>query len=269
MLKKMRPITPRGWMNLLRWMIILTVGGIVLSLIFNFAVFLPLGATTPLYGLFSSLVLPIIISSPLFLYVLLKIEELEIQNRRLRRIASTDSLTSCLNRRAFSALVDANLSGIGGRDAGKQGALLVIDADEFKSINDRFGHDRGDEALTLMARLIGSVLREDDLIGRLGGEEFGVYLPGANLHGAAGVAERLRRVVDEADFRPDGSPCKLTVSVGGAVYADEVDFQTLYRGADQMLYEAKRSGRNCIALDHVATAIIGLVGNTESERGVA
>jgi diguanylate cyclase (GGDEF)-like protein len=268
MLKKLRPITPRGWMNLLRWMVTLTLGGMGLSLLFNFAVFLPLGHTTPLYGLYSAVVMPIIISSPLFLYVLLKLEELELQNRRLRKIAATDPLTSCLNRRAFGALVEAGLNGFGGRNAEMGGALLMIDADKFKAINDRYGHDRGDEALTLIARLIGSVLRDEDLVGRLGGEEFGVYLPGANLHGAASVAERLRKVVAEADFRPDGQPCQLTVSVGGAVYAEDIDYRTLYRSADQLLFEAKRSGRNCIALDHV-TAVMPEPDDVVTMQGAA
>jgi diguanylate cyclase (GGDEF)-like protein len=91
----------------------------------------------------------------------------------------------------------------------------MIDADNFKSINDLFGHDAGDEALTIIARSIRTILRAGDLVGRMGGEEFGVYLPDVDQRGAEAVAERIRRSVNLAVFAPDGQQRSLSVSIGG------------------------------------------------------
>jgi diguanylate cyclase (GGDEF)-like protein len=96
------------------------------------------------------------------------------------------------------------------------------------------------------------VLRSADLIGRIGGEEFAVYLPGTTLLIAEAVAERLRRAVHGAAFAPEGKPHQLTVSVGGAVYDRYLPFAELFRLADQQLYAAKQNGRNCIAVTSIA-----------------
>src|SRR5690606_27358019 len=113
--------------------------------------------------------------------------------------ASTDWLTTCLNRRAFTHLVSDHL------EETEVGAFLVIDADHFKFINDHFGHDRGDEALQLMADTIMASVREGDIVGRIGGEEFGVFLPDAGPETARQFGERIRRAVADAPFAPEGT----------------------------------------------------------------
>jgi diguanylate cyclase (GGDEF)-like protein len=128
--------------------------------------------------------------------------------------------------------------------------LLIIDADNFKTINDLYGHDAGDEALTILARSIRSVLSAGDLIGRMGGEEFGVFLPGVDQKAAEQMAERVRRAVQLAQFSPNGDAYMLSVSIGGAVFAQSTNFTELFRIADQRLYGAKRSGRNQAAIVH-------------------
>ncbi len=140
------------------------------------------------------------------------------------------------------------------QEAEGAGALLVIDADHFKAINDRFGHGQGDEALRIISRAIRNSVRGGDLVGRLGGEEFGVFLPGANEMNAADVAERIRRAIADAAFLPNGARCPLSVSVGGAVYEVRIDFSDLFRVADQRLYEAKEAGRNRVQLSSAAKA---------------
>jgi diguanylate cyclase (GGDEF)-like protein len=129
-----------------------------------------------------------------------------------------------------------------------QGALLIIDADNFKTVNDRYGHDRGDEALVKIASTIKSTLRSPDIVGRLGGEEFGVFLPGVGPDQAKLVAERIRQSVSSADFAPSGKPHQLSVSVGGAVFDGQLPFAELFRLADQQLYVAKRDGRNRVSM---------------------
>ena len=129
----------------------------------------------------------------------------------------------------------------------------MIDADDFKSINDLHGHDRGDEALQRIAATIKANVRDDDLVGRIGGEEFGVLLVGADFATAKGVAERIRHAITAIAFEPGGTEHKLSVSVGGAAFDQIVEFGTLYRFADQRLYEAKRCGRNRVHMAPVGT----------------
>lgn len=137
--------------------------------------------------------------------------------------------------------------------------MLIIDADNFKSVNDHFGHDRGDEALIAIAKAIKDMLREPDLVGRLGGEEFGVFLPGASREQAELVAERIRQNVTAARFTPNGHTHPLSVSVGGAVFEKELPFAELFRLADQQLYAAKQSGRNRVAIAPIRPGPISLV----------
>jgi diguanylate cyclase len=172
-----------------------------------------------------------------------KLRDFAIAHYEMSILASHDGLTGCLNRGAFITLVDAYLSDPGER-GGLSCGLLVIDADNFKSINDRFGHSAGDSALRLIALAIKGGIRAADLIGRVGGEEFAVFLPRAELIEAQTIGERIRRAVGAQDFRPLGKPEMLTVSVGGAVFGGPVSFRELFGSADACLYAAKRYGRN-------------------------
>ena len=203
--------------------------------------------------------LPIILAVPLLLFFTSKLRELAIAHRRLTIYASTDSLTQVMNRAAFSTLVEAFLDDLRARADGTNGALLIIDADEFKSINDLYGHDRGDEALVTIAAAIKSMLRAPDIVGRLGGEEFGVFLPGANTDQASLVAERIRHKVAEAQFTPDGPLHQLSVSVGGAVFEKKLPFAELFRLADQQLYAAKQGGRNRVSIAPIRHGGLSLV----------
>jgi diguanylate cyclase len=199
-------------------------------------------------------VIPLILAPPFFVYLLTKLRELAIAHQELMVVASTDSLTACLNRRAFTALVDGYLERIAREQVSREGALLVIDVDHFKHINDEFGHDRGDEALKLIAETIKGALRDIDVVGRIGGEEFSVFLPGLNPNRTEAVAERIRAAVNAATFIADDRACKLSVSVGGTTFDREASFSDLYRRADQRLYSAKRNGRNRVEIEHLAMA---------------
>lgn len=189
------------------------------------------------------------LAAPLLYFFSSKLRELALAHEKLTVYASTDSLTSVLNRGAFTTLVDAYLTQVRNQESGDvNGALLVVDADYFKHINDRYGHDRGDEALKIIAQTIRGTLRGADMVGRIGGEEFGVFLPGSNPTHAEAVAERIRQAVNTVEFLPDGNQRRLSVSVGGAVFERRVPFGELYRTADQLLYEAKEKGRNRVAM---------------------
>ena len=212
---------------------------------FNFPLY---DAQTRLRSLLTDIFLPIGLAVPLLLFFSSKLRELAIAHRRLTIYASTDGLTQVMNRAAFSTLVDAYLKDVRSAEQRATGALLIIDADNFKAVNDRYGHDRGDEALVTIAASIKSMLRAPDLVGRLGGEEFGVFLPGANRDQAEHVAERIRSSVNAAHFLPDGTTHVLSVSVGGAVFDNSLPFSELFRLADQQLYAAKQRGRNRVVI---------------------
>lgn len=195
----------------------------------------------------NNVIIPSIIAPPVLYFLLTKMRALSIAHRRLEIVASTDSLTSCLNRMAFSTMVDAYLERCATSTDGR-GAMLVIDVDHFKRINDSHGHQSGDEALQTIADAIRASLREIDLVGRLGGEEFSVFLPGAHEDQCAVVAERVRSAVEIATFVKDGKRWPLTVSVGAAALRTPTTFSELYRLADLHLYAAKRSGRNRVVV---------------------
>jgi diguanylate cyclase (GGDEF)-like protein len=237
----------QGWSSVTRWTLFGTLGCVLVSIAVNAIIFDDLGMRAVQRSILSATVLPLLLGVPLFFYMSMRMRGLAISNLRLGLIARTDSLTSCLNRGAFTAKVATQLART---DLQPCGALLMIDADNFKAINDLFGHDAGDEALTIIARSIRSVLRSGELVWRMGGEEFGVYLPGVDHRGAEIVAERIRRSVNLAVFAPDSRPLQLSVSIGGAVFEGQVSFSELFRIADQRLYSAKKKGRNRVAVVH-------------------
>jgi diguanylate cyclase (GGDEF)-like protein len=163
--------------------------------------------------------------------------------RRIERLAEIDGLTGVLNRRIVLEAGQRTMNRCR-RDA-RPCALLMIDVDRFKDINDRHGHAVGDRALCAVSTALKLCLRPEDLMGRYGGEEFIVLLPGAHAAEAAAVAERLRRAV--AALQPDWAPgaAPLTISGGIAVMAGQTgDFNELLARADRALYRAKDAGRN-------------------------
>jgi diguanylate cyclase (GGDEF)-like protein len=241
------------WLMLASWTIFGTLGCLAVSLAFNWLSFRDHGPEALRQGMISATVLPVILAGPLFFYLTLKLRELAVANHKLNDLASLDGLTGCLNRRAFASRVESDLDAA--RVARKVGgALLVVDADHFKSINDKFGHDEGDEALRRIAQSIRSVLRSSDALGRLGGEEFGIHLPEANRDIAAEVAERVRVSVAATPFTPAGKRHALSVSVGCVVYDKPAGFRELFSIADERLYAAKHGGRNRVVIDAPALA---------------
>jgi diguanylate cyclase (GGDEF)-like protein len=196
----------------------------------------------------SNITIPLVLAPPFFLLLLTKMRQLAIAQHELMNIAATDSLTSCFNRRAFTALVDGYLERIAAEKTRTKGALLVIDVDHFKAVNDQFGHDRGDEALQIIAESIKGAVRDVDLVGRLGGEEFGVFLPDLDPTMTTSLAERIREAINKAKFCPEGRRYGLSASIGGATFDRRANYSELYRLADQQLYSAKRRGRNRVEI---------------------
>jgi diguanylate cyclase (GGDEF)-like protein len=165
----------------------------------------------------------------------------------LRTAADTDALTQLLNRRGFMSLASRAMADYGDDEA-REFAILMIDLDHFKLVNDTYGHSAGDAVIHRVARMVSTLVRPTDGVGRFGGEEFIVLLSDATARGAEVTAERIRHAV-AADFvAVSDEIINVTLSVGVAtVRATDRDVQDVIERADLALYAAKNSGRNAVA----------------------
>ena len=165
----------------------------------------------------------------------------------LRVRAATDSLTGLPNRGAFLAR-----AGIEFRKARRYGddlSVIMMDADNFKQVNDTYGHNAGDAVLVALARTAEAALRSFDMVGRMGGEEFAIILVHTNIQAAAACAERIRSSVAALKFDGPSGPFGVTASFGVAQgRADDESFSVLLNRADRGLYDAKNGGRNRVAM---------------------
>jgi len=171
------------------------------------------------------------------------VSELTRQADALEQLAAVDGMTGLNNRRNFLLLAESEWSRF--KRYGQPLALLMIDIDLFKSVNDTYGHDAGDEVIKAVAEILQSHKRASDIAGRLGGEEFALILPEATLDRAASAAERLRQLVADRVVIADGRAISVTISIGVSVcHADTSGIDELLKQADVALYQAKLSGRN-------------------------
>lgn len=172
-------------------------------------------------------------------------EQKEIEHQ-LRDLATTDALTGAYNRRHFLEVGEAAVRAAESRKRAL--CVAMIDADHFKRINDRYGHDVGDEALKLLTNVCQKEIRGSDTLARYGGEEFVLLLPDASLTTARAVVERIRKSLAESTVAAGDLRVAFTVSVGLAEKQPGEVLETLLRRSDEAVYEAKRQGRNCIVL---------------------
>lgn len=178
--------------------------------------------------------------------LLLEVETIQKEANLYRALAATDVLTSLLSRREFFEL--------GGRIVsqthleGKPVCLLMIDLDNFKAINDQYGHAVGDRVLSIVARRLKNTLRQDDLAGRYGGDEFVILMPDLDLPDCQWVAERCQSVVAEDPVEVDASRFWISISIGLVVSNADVNLalEELIQQADRHLLQAKKDGRNRI-----------------------
>ncbi len=187
----------------------------------------------------------------------------------LDRLARTDALTGIANRRAFFDVLGVEFRR--SKRYGRQLSVLMLDLDHFKDVNDRWGHPFGDHVLRQMTEVISANVRESDILGRYGGEEFALALPETPESSAIEVGEKLRAAVEAHTFRTDDvptpgePPVRLTISIGVAtlpVEEDQDEVELIGR-ADQALYEAKRTGRNRVVVYRKAVTSALLPGAAE------
>lgn len=198
---------------------------------------------------------------------------LEEQNRQLTVLATTDALTGLVNRLEFGRIAERVIAGgASNGPAGERGpdglpaCLIMVDIDNFKEVNDRHGHVAGDRVLVELARVMTDLLPAGDVVGRYGGEEFIMLLPGRDVEAGVRVAERLREAIRAYPFTLGDGPIHVTASFGVAGFdagfgagieagGGDVLAQALI-AADRALYEAKRAGRDCVR--HVTVAAAGV-----------
>ncbi len=231
---------PRGW----GWTLCATIIGT--------------GLCTAIVGWFNSaasqagnLLLAAVVAAPLLFLLANGVRRLAAARRSRAISASTDPLTGLLTRQTFTKAAENYLATL--RDAGRPGAgaLLLVDIDNLKAINDAFDHETGDAAIRMVASALRSAVRSTDLIGRLGGEEFGILLVGVDQMQSQMVADRLCRAVDAARFAVEDVEQQVTVSVGIGLYREDAALPDLIAAADGALYAAKENGRNRVAISPV------------------
>jgi len=197
----------------------------------------------------SSLISPLVLApvfSWYFVGAFFKIRDLE---KQMRELAAYDSMTNLYNRGACLLALENTLRQTKRTQTDLN--ILYIDLDHFKKINDTYGHGVGDMVIKHFANYLKKSLRESDIIGRIGGEEFLVGLPGLKLDSGKSVAEKLRSgIANDSIMIDDSTTLHITISIGMSIYhhTEEINLREILKKADTALYNAKNSGRNRVCI---------------------
>src|SRR5471030_652749 len=173
--------------------------------------------------------------------------QLQAANSELQKLSSTDRLTGLYNRGHWEEALKLEYA----RHCryGNQSSLVMFDIDHFKRVNDTYGHQAGDKVIQRVAEVVREHIRDADIAGRYGGEEFAVLLPGTDKVGARVFAERLRKAVESQEVQHEGQALRCTISLGVADLSESMtDYKTLIERADQALYASKKGGRNQVSV---------------------
>lgn len=173
-------------------------------------------------------------------------EELNIAYKKMEQLARTDPLTELSNRRGF--LEEFRHEIIRFERSGRPFSVVLGDIDDFKLVNDRYGHDCGDFVLVNTAKIIKSMLRKQDIVGRWGGEEFIILLPEAPLHGSKVVAEAIRKRIAAETFSFKDYQLSITITLGVSEFRESMDIDSCVKQADMALYSGKFKGKNSVIL---------------------
>jgi diguanylate cyclase (GGDEF)-like protein len=177
-------------------------------------------------------------------------------NAKLHDMASHDSLTQVLNAGAYFRTCDQAIHAA--QRSNQEFSILFIDLDHFKQVNDTYGHAVGDDVLIAAASAIQNGVRQSDIVGRIGGEEFSVFLPNTSLEGAQQLAELIRQSIEQLVIRHEDQPIKVTASLGVATQTlGHESIHAIQQHADQAMYEAKRNGRNRVSTFNTQHLAIG------------
>lgn len=225
-----------------------TILSVILSLLIGILV-IKLGNHYQCSGILITMhiITPILVA-PLVTFPYIKsVYEIDLLRKKLNALARIDELTQISNRRFFNEQARHIISRA--RRTLEPVSLMFIDIDYFKRINDNHGHDAGDKSLRAVAELLKSQVREYDIVGRYGGEEFLMLLPNTGLETAEKIAERIRKTIENADIDTGKERLRLTVSIGLANRKGvDLALDELVASADNGVYRAKESGRNTVKI---------------------
>lgn len=230
-----------------RTILLMTVASILVSEMVNFIVSYAADGQVGWSSMTIAFIVPAIVA-PLFSWLQLRlVYQLEEAREKLQRLAITDELTQTFNRRHFMAA--AEIVFLQAQRGKGPFSVVLLDADDFKQVNDGYGHLAGDEVLRQLAENIRKSIRKHDLLARYGGEEFIVLLPSTHLEEALEVAERIRVAILHNPAEVNGIPLKVTVSIGVATFKPTMQsLDNILSLADKAQYQAKNAGKNRIEL---------------------
>jgi diguanylate cyclase (GGDEF)-like protein len=182
-------------------------------------------------------------------------------NQQLAYQASRDSMTDLLNRRTMNQMIQMEY--VRSTRSGKPFGLIMADVDDFKQVNDEYGHVAGDMVLTELSRLLVAALRKQDLTARWGGEEFLILLPETDFEGVQVTAEKIRDLVAHSSFMYQGKSIRVTLSIGGVMCQHQEDWDECIKHVDRALYYGKNHGKNLAIFSKGETyCILGDLGET-------
>jgi diguanylate cyclase (GGDEF)-like protein len=227
--------------------IFVTIFALLISRIITLTIYSLMDTQPPLSGTIASIASPILITPILswwFIGLLLRIRELE---KQMRELADIDGLTGLYNRNAFLIAFESLLH-FAQRNQMNM-IIMFIDIDNFKSINDTYGHDAGDAVLRKFSTFLKESLRDSDIVGRVGGDEFIISLPNTDHEGGLKIAELIREGITKLSIpTKSGLEISITISIGISMYSftDEIDVSQIIKNADTAMYFAKMKGKNKI-----------------------
>ncbi len=238
----------KNMLNRLTIVLLITMVSIISSLIVTFVIAEGFGNGMDAINVACAVIAPALIGPMVTWYIvglLLKINQLEQEQRSL---ATFDALTGLLSRRAF---LEQATHALHLAPAGQIIALAYLDIDNFKQLNEQYGHAGGDAVLKALGILLQHLIRKHDIAGRLGGEEFAIFLPAVSKDATYQILERIRCAIAQQVTVFEGQPIQYTVSIGLSLYpkSSSTQLEALITHADRALFDAKRQGKNCIALD--------------------
>ena len=174
-------------------------------------------------------------------------QRFETTNTELKKMSRVDGLTSLYNRRHWEEMCKNEFKRL--KRSNSPSSMMILDIDHFKQVNDTYGHPAGDQTIKTVARIISKAIRETDVAGRYGGEEFTVVLPDTDIKSAYVVAERIRKLAEHIPVEYEGQTITFTVSIGLAQFDNSFSNHiTWIEAADECLYKAKESGRNKVVM---------------------